>query len=481
MYHNFLNLFKKTLILTVFISLLVGVFELYSQDLNVVDSLKKALAQQKGIAQFEPLLELTFAYADKDNETSIDTLTKLIGLAITLGDSAKIVKAGRLKGQLLRRLDRLNEATNIFLELLPIAKRNNFRNDYKIILNSLALVYTFQAEYDKAFDYNFQSLVLREHDGDKKEISVTLNNIGFAYFKLKNYERAIEYYNKSLKLKKEVNDSFDLDALLINIGLCYNYLQNYSEAQRYIYQGLSTCGDNCTNQIKLDGEFGLGVAMFNSEKTASSEQHFLLSYELSKAVNDKRFQAENLIYLGRIQLKQKNYPKAEGYLYQAEQLAATAGYNQILLETYRHFSALYDESNDFKNATLYQRKYIQLNDSIYNRDLIKNLAKVQADFEERENIATIAAKELVIKQQRDLNFAIAIIAILAGLLILVLQRGNRNIKQVNAKLSEAKETIQEQNRLLEGKNKDLDRQVAEKDRRPRTRKPVAQTGERRAR
>ncbi len=90
------------------------------------------------------------------------------------------------------------------------------------------------------------------------------------------------------------------------------------------------------------------------------------------------------------------------------------------------------------------------------------MPKFKLDYAERENIATIAAKELVIKQQRDLNFAIAIIAILAGLLILVLQRGNRNIKQVNAKLSEAKETIQEQNRLLEGKNKDLDRQVAEK-------------------
>ncbi len=68
----------------------------------------------------------------------------------------------------------------------------------------------------------------------------------------------------------------------------------------------------------------------------------------------------------------------------------------------------------------------------------------------------------MLKQQYYLNGAIAVIALLAGLLILVLQFGNRNIKRVNAKLSEAKEVIQNQNRELENKNRELDIEVDKK-------------------
>jgi signal transduction histidine kinase len=86
----------------------------------------------------------------------------------------------------------------------------------------------------------------------------------------------------------------------------------------------------------------------------------------------------------------------------------------------------------------------------------------EANYEERENIATIASKEIVIKQQRDLNIAFFVIFLLAGLLVLVLQFGNRNIKRVNAKLSEAKDVIQKQNAELENKNRELDIEVDRK-------------------
>ena len=74
-------------------------------------------------------------------------------------------------------------------------------DEYKKILNGLAVAYTFKAEYDKALEYNFQSLVVREAEGDKAEISITLNNIGLVYFKLHNYEGALKYYNQMFKLK----------------------------------------------------------------------------------------------------------------------------------------------------------------------------------------------------------------------------------------------------------------------------------------
>ena len=123
---------------------------------------------------------------------------------------------------------------------------------------------------------------------------------------------------------------------------------------------------------------------------------------------------------------------------------------------------MHTELKEYESAARYQERFILLNDSLLSQEMIKNIAKVQTEFAQRQNIATIASNEVVIKQSRDLNIAGAVIVLLAGLLVLVLQFGNRNIKRVNAKLSEAKEVIQEKNQELANKNKELDFQVEKK-------------------
>jgi signal transduction histidine kinase len=163
-----------------------------------------------------------------------------------------------------------------------------------------------------------------------------------------------------------------------------------------------------------------------------------------------------------VAIERSQYDSAMVLLNEAEIIARAAGYNQLLIDIYKQFSRLYNTTEDYKNAAIYQDKYIQLADTLIGQELVKNIGKIQANYEERENIATIASKEILIKQQRSLNIAFFFIFLLAGLLVLVLQFGNRNIKRVNAKLSEAKEVIQKQNAELENKNRELDIEVDKK-------------------
>src|SRR5690606_13860165 len=80
-------------------------------------------------------------------------------------------------------------------------------------------------------------------------------------------------------------------------------------------------------------------------------------------------------------------------------------------------------------------------------------------YEERENIATIAAKEEALERQRRLNLAVVVIAILAALLIFVLFRSNQIKKRVNTALTEAKSTIENQNKQLTSLNRNLEKMV----------------------
>jgi signal transduction histidine kinase len=434
----------------------------YCQNTKI-DSLKKLIESRKGIEQYDPLIGLVRATAALDNAKALEYAKQARAIAIQFADTTKIVTASRIEGQLLNRLDRSIEAENILLEVLPIAKRNNIRAEYKNILNNLAVAYTVQAKYDKALDMNFQTLMLREQDKDIAEINVSLNNIGLVYFKLKNYQKALEYYERALKLLENAPNQYFLDRLLVNIGLCYNQLERYDEAEKFFDRAFKQCGGNCDDQTIIEGRFGLGMAHYSRGNFDESLSHFNESYTISKKIENKRFEAENLYYIGRIYVRQKKSALAIDALNKCETIALQNGYNESLIDVYREFSLVYKDLKDHEKASYYQGRYIAIKDSVYSVDLIKNLATIQTKFEERENLAIIAAREETIQRQRSLNVAIVVIAVLAGLLVFVLYRSNQVKKKVNQALSDAKAIIEDQNKQLLSSNYSLDKELKAKN------------------
>lgn len=467
MYHNFLNVLKGFIL--VLVILLSGIKITAQSKTPEIDSLenllKDALEKDRGVL----LLDLSIAYFPENPEKSLMLLNEARDLALNKGDSLLLVKSGRIKGQILRRLDRVNESLVILSEVLPVAKRNSYVADHTYILNALAIAFTYQANYDKALLYHFESLAIRENLGDKSEISITLHNIGFVYFKLKNYPEALKYYQRSLELKKESGDTYDLDRLLINIGLCHNQVKNYEEAKLNFKRAFEACGKECNDAITMEGLFGLGVAAYGLKSYDEARDHFKESNNLAIQIDNKRFQLENQVYLGRIEIAVGNFLKAQEILMATEAIAIGTEYNQLLIDIYKTFSELHSQTREFEKASFYQNKYINLKDSIYSEELIKNLAQVQADYAERENLKTIAAKDQILiakeealARQRMFNIAVVIIAVLAGLLVFVFYRSNLVTRRVNAALSEAKETIEIQNRQLQEAKSMLEDKVAQR-------------------
>lgn len=439
-------------------------FSSHAQSQSVkLDSLEEVLKKQTKTADIiNTQYEIAYELIGVDNAKSLEISSEAYASALQLGDSLKVVRLGRLKASALRRLERIRESIKTSEFILHVARRNRYSEEVKSILNPLAVAYTLNAEYDKALQIHFEALVIRETEGNRNDVSVTLNNIGLVYFKLKNYEQAIDFYTKALTLKREIGDKTDVDRVLINLGLCHNQLRQFAKAEEFIIQGLQYCGNECSDRIIIEGQFGLGVSYYGRDEFETATIHFEKSLLIASKTDDKRFQGENLVYLGRIGIKSNRYDSAISKLSTAEALARNSNYNQVLMDVYKEFSKLYSLSNNFEMASLYQNRYISLKDSLIGEDLVKNIAKIQTNFEERFNIATIADKEEALSRQRNLNIAIGIIALLAGLLVFVLYRGNKITRRVNSALSDAKAIIETQNQRLQNINRELDAKVKEK-------------------
>ena len=368
---------------------------------------------------------------------------------------------------MLGRTGQIAEAIEIFLRALGISERNKFADQTKFLLNNIALSYTEQANYDKALEFHFKSLVIREESGNQSEVSITKNNIGLVYYRLKDFEKALDYYQQSLQIKRQIGDSYDLERTLINIAFCHQQLKKYEMVPSYIEEAFKVCQPNCSEPTLMEGHTALGNAYLMMGDFTKASQEFQTALDKAKQLQDVRFIVESLWGFSRVNFERKEFEQSLNHLLEAEKMIDSTSYREDLIRIYRAFSDVYNATQDFEKASAYQRKYIQLKDSVYSEALIKNLARVQTDYEERENIKTIAEKnenirlkEEVIARQKQVYYFIVALAILSIAMAFTFFMYNRAISRAKAQLTMLNETLElrvaERTKALQSVNNELD-------------------------
>ena len=472
MCRNFFKYFKL-LFLTGALLLAISL-ELKSQVVRQrIDSLERLLSGSKDTTRYAVLVKLHFEYRP-EFQKALDYALLAYNQAEAMGDSVKIVESGRLVAYSLDDLGRNDEVIEILNRVLAIARRNETRYpalkpQIKFILNNAGISYMYKGNYDSALSYHFKSLVLREEEGEKRPIGNSHNNIGLVYFKLRNYQRALYHYTQALSIKDELNDTSDIERILTNIGLCYNQLKRPKDAISSVERALNSCGTNCSKNVLKEANFVFGVGYLGQGDLKNAEKHLTISFEIAKEQNDYRYWTENLFAFAKLENERGNYARSLEYLAEANTLAENFGFTELRLDIYKESSRSYGLVNDFQNQALFQGRYINLKDSIYSGDLLKNLATIQTNFEQRENLKTIQLineniklKDEQIEKQRWQYIFIVLVTVLIASLAGVLIWANRRQQKNNNALSEANRIIERQNEELIKTNEELDNRVREK-------------------
>ncbi len=447
---------------------------IFSQDGKKTDSLKARLTNSTAAEKLNILNDLFKAYNQVDYQIAFNYAMEFDNLAKKMGDSVKIVEGGRKMAYSLMDLGKNDEAIKILIEILKIAERNKeqypeLKKQIKFILNNAGIAYNYLGNYDKALEYHYKSLLIREEEGDKKSIGTALNNLGMVFYDLKDPNKAIEYYIRAIQIKIELRDNSDLDRIFINLGICYNQLGDFKLATKQFDEGFNVCKENCSDNVKREGLLGLGIAHLGTKNLEKAENCFLQSLEISKKQHNSIYQINNYHQLSLLESSRGNDEKALAYLEEELVLAEGSDFVEPLIQLYDQFAKIYSKEHNYEKMAYYLNKYTQLKDSIYSDELIKNLAKVQTNYAERENIKTIyeqdqvlQLKQQLIERQRNQYIFIVAITLLVLGLATVLLVANRKQQRVSAELSMAKVKIQDQNQLLAAQNKQLDKRVKDK-------------------
>ena len=391
---------------------------IYSQDPRVIDSLNHLLKNKAGADRIGPMFQLAFEYINKDNVAALRILEELDQMSTLCGDSLWIVRIKRVKGQILYLLERTVQSEEVLMYALKVALRRNLLTERLYIEHTLGKIKLFNGKYDDALKTYFNVLELAEETGDEDDKAIAFNSIGIVYYKLKDYENGLIYFKKALEAHRSVGKipSF----IPANIGLCYAHAGDLMSARRFVQMAELVCGYDCPDRSKIGIEYTLGIISLKETDYPEAKKHFTRSYELSKAHKDTRFLLDNIYMLSDLHIRNRQYHLAEIYLMEGERtITPETPFNLELIKLYYQLSELFIAMHDYKRATHYQRKYIGLKDSIYDERLTIRLMKTEAELQERENTAKIAARDEIIALNREVIYRKDIINSIVVLLAII--------------------------------------------------------------
>ncbi len=343
---------------------------------------------------------------------------------------------------------------------LNLAKRINYGNGIGEAYRVLGIGNLYLNKSDVAIQAFLSSLSSFSETGDLLGQAKTSNNLGNLYRDANN-NKALEYYRKSLNIasKLEGNDlnaARDLIAgVNLNIGNILFSKQNYEEALKSFKKGKEEF-TKLNNPISLTQSIqNIGTTYYQLRNLPLAEKNLLESLKKAKENDLNNSIASISITLGNLYIDQKDYPKAEKVLRDAEIFVKNSR-DLKLAQDYFYTSYVFEDGRKNYFKALQYLKHIYKNDSIANNRNLSNQLKMNE--EQYKQRLTIARQ----KNNKILFWASSVVSALLLVVVGLLYYSNTRKIKTNKQLTILNSEILQQKEELDWINQRLEKIIDER-------------------
>lgn len=234
-------------------------------------------------------------------------------------------------------------------------------------LKSIATIYEFWGDFNKAFLIYQECIELATKHGDLAMLSNAYNPISGLYLKRGDIETATKISDKSIAIKKKIKDER---------GLAYSI-------------------------------YGKGKVFLAQKKLDLAEAYFLQTLELQQKFGDKLGEGMVLNKLGLTYLEKMNYAQAEKVLTQSVIHAEKHNVNVNLFKSYHSLYKLYKEKGEDAKALQCLELFIlhkENNVKSHTSDIIKSYEAANEIYKlEKDTKAQMDYLEVVQKKNTELD------------------------------------------------------------------------------
>lgn len=456
-----------------------------SNNQNEVDSLTKVIRDQTldDSLIMDAYLRLGRIYRLTQPTNGLAYLKKGLDIAESNNYSGVIGRALADLGLMYWRLSNFNLAFDFFMEAGHVFQQEGDRAGYARVLNSIGSIFSRQGHQDQALVYFLQALQIYE-DLDSVALSASvLNNIGMVYLEQRDYEISEQYHRQSLDIKEEFGDFAGKAFSLNNLGTIRKRTGNYDDALKYFEESLDIRKQVGGKLEIANTKSNLGYLYFLKEDYQYAIKLLERSLVLYEEVDHRAGMANADHIIGKVYAALGDSAQSRYYyelsLITSEQLELAS----LVSDNYKSLSELYAARGDYPVAYEYQKKYLALQDSIYNAETARRVIELRFLYERerRDNEIELLRKahhisELNIEKQRLFrNFLLLFIFLILITLFIIyfrfleykktntllkrqkeeISNNNIRLKELNLSLFEHKEKVEELNKKLQQSEKHL--------------------------
>lgn len=365
---------KKCISLILIITLLLLSFFSNAQH-AYIDSVEKRLSDVQDPRQRVLMqINLTKAYRNINPYKGLDYADTAMQLALKLGDRSLHARIINEKGVSYRKVDMYEQALKQHQRALTIFEDLGDKMGIAFALANIANVYHALEQYQKALDYHRQSLTIKRALDNREQLAYSLRTTALTLQALKEHDKAEKMMLEALELSKQVNDFHSVGNLYFHLG------NNASEAGRKKNEAMQYYEKALEIYEQLESTYGTAISTYQKAMAHLDMGQEQLAFEL---------------------------------LNKALEIAQRSGFRKITMDIYHALSNWYKKRENYTEAFRYLELYVDLHDEIFTETSNRNIAEMQAKYDNNRQRAQIE----ILEKERKLDTANQMLLILAIIFI----------------------------------------------------------------
>lgn len=313
----------------------------------------------------------------------------------------------------------------------------------------LASCYANLSNGPQALSLLSEAQVLARRQGNADALMRAYTAQGSIYHERGDSTTAWRHYHRALQLTSRAGvGPRTRMKLLGNMGSLQFFRGNYGQALHFDSLALALArreGDSTSESTYLTSLANYQMQMGNMPRV---KRLLTQALAISRRQHAQRNQANQLIMFALYYIQTDQRERADAATHEAMRLARQSNYLERVLDAYSILSAEAAEYKNYRQAFEWNKRYVELNDTLNNRQTMQTLAAAQVSYETQERARRL--RQLTQQQQQEVwrsRLLAAAVAILAlGLLVTVylyrnlrrsrsaLAANNRALEKVSAEL-----------------------------------------------
>ncbi|TQD38622.1 tetratricopeptide repeat-containing sensor histidine kinase [Haloflavibacter putidus] len=295
-------------------------------------------------------------------------------------------------------------------------------------LKNYAAIYYVKGQYAKSFKFSEKALEKFRVIDDLYNISLAYNGLGLVQQALGRHGQAIDYFIQAQNVQPEEKAVFSL-----NLGISYFYLNDFENAKTHYLKAQENITDKA-NHIYINTLSRLAQLEYKAGNFWKAEKEYLAVLKDTNTTNwEKAFVSFGL---AEVYLAQEKLDSAIEYASKAKELSASMQATWDLKRSTEILARAQRKKGNFVEAFENLDQYIQLKDSLFNKEQAEIVGLLQLNLKESENKLLQQKNELAQEQLHFKNIVIFFGVILFGTVLVFLYKYRKISKEREGLIAE---------------------------------------------